>query len=573
MTLWSTILYKLKEIFSKMFGTQTIERELHMSPIISSQMEEAIKLWGDMYSDKAPWLHEPNYENPVRITSLGLPALIASEKARTALLELQSEITTPVEEVEVDNPNYIEPEPDEFGNIRPSAEPKMIVEERVLGDTSRAAFLSQQFQKVLDNLRTQIEYGIAKGGLVFKPYVIINKDESDGEVKTTYELECDYIQAENFYPLAFDNSNRITEAAFIQTKTSKDYIYRRLEYHKWENNTVTVINKAYKSTANNRSDNNGVDLGTEIKLTEVPEWASLQPEVVVKNVNKPLFAYFKMPEANTIDTSSPLGVSAYSRAVKLIKDADYQYSRLLWEYEAGEMAIDIDVNATRTVLDENGVSHSSMGMMQQRLYRRLDLGEDDTYNQFAPNLRDAQYIQGINAILMRIEDCLGLSRGVISDVTEEARTATELKILRQRTYQTNQHIQNAIEKTLKDVIYIMDVYCTLYNITPEGKYEASFEWDDSILTDKDEELSKRITLQLNRLTSRLENRMWFFGETKRQAQEALKRIDEETIQMMQNQALFQNPSNEDGEYHGFEGQQGEQGEKNPKDKGGDSLFK
>ena len=294
--------------------------------------------------------------------------------------------------------------------IPTTAPPEKITQEQLVGDTARAEFLESQYKKLKKQLRKQIEYGIAKGGLVIKPYIVTsnstNSDGIDSEIVPTTELEFDFVQADAFYPLAFNASGQITEAAFVQSKVEKNQIYRRLEYHKWENNVVTVINKAYKSN-NLRSsgDIDNVDLGEEIKLSEVPEWKDLKDKTVVKNVTKPLFAYFKMPEANTIDPTSPLGVSGFSRAVKLIRDADMQYSRLLWEYEAGEMAIDIDRDALRTDLDNAGNEHTSMNHLQSRLYRKLDLGSDsDTYYPYAPSLRDTNYISGLNTILMRIED-------------------------------------------------------------------------------------------------------------------------------------------------------------------------
>ena len=230
-----------------------------------------------------------------------------------------------------------------------------------------------------------------------------------------------------------------------------------------------------------------------------------------------------------------------------------QYSRLLWEYEGGELAIDIDRDALRTDLDENGNPHTKQNQLQARLYRSVDLGNSgDTYQPFAPTLRDNNYIGGLNTILMRIEDVCGISRGTLSDSPDIARTATELKILKQRSYQTNADIQAAIEETLKDVIYIMNVYCDLYEITPDGNYEVNFEWDDSILVDVDEELTKRLTLMQNGLASRIENRMWYFGETENQAREALAKIDEEAARKMQQQLeaqanQFGNAENEDTE--------------------------
>ena len=568
MSLWSMISTKLKEIMHKMVGSKTIEQTLHVSPIISSQMETAITLWSDMYKGKASWIKEPSAMDPVRIVSLGLPALIASEKARTALIEFQSDITTPTKEVEVKNPNYKEPEPDEYGNLIPSMEPATIKQEKPVGSVERAEYLDTQYKKLKKQLRKQVEYGIAKGGIVCKPFLVNQKpvsSTSDSNTKDSnstpqnktrsqsqqWQIEFDFIQADAFYPLAFDASGNITEAAFIQTQVDKEFVYRRLEYHKFQNNTVKIINKAYKSTnTQTQGDMSGVDLGQEVSLKEVPQWKDLAPEVTIKDVVQPLFAYFKMPEANTIDTSSPLGVSGYSRAVDLIKDADMQYSRLLWEYEAGEMAIDIDrdaLNFTETDANGNTSSHRPvLNSMQQRLYRKVDLGnEGDTFLPYAPSLRDANFQSGLNMILMRIEDATSLSRGTIADVTSEAKTATELKILKQRSYQANADIQSALEDWLKEIIYIMNAYCSLYKITPEGDYDVNFEWDDSIIVDIDTELNKRMTLMREGIMSKLELREWYFGETERQAEEALQQAGQEGINDMEKDLIMGSNNNPD----------------------------
>ena len=549
MSLWSSVVNKLKEILKTMVGAKTIEQTLHVSPVISSQMETAIQLWCDMYKDQSPWLNEPTYKHPNRVVSLGLAAMIASEKARTALLEMESEITTPTKDVEVENPNYVPPEPDEYGNLIPSAEPKIIIENKPIGDTERAKFLESQYKKLKKQLRKQIEYGIAKGGLVIKPYVVFADGEDDSAITPRMTIEFDFVQADSFYPLAFDACNNITEAAFIQTKIEKDVTYRRLEYHKWEGNKVQVINRAFKSINNTVSQEMlGIDLGEEISLTEVPEWKYLPPSTTIKNVVKPLFAYFKMPEANTVDTTSPLGVSGFSRAVNLIKDADMQYSRLLWEYEAGEMAVNIDRDAFKFMEDNQGGGHTVLGTMQERLYRKVDISEDELFEPYAPSLRDANYTNGLNTILMRIEDVCAISRGTLSDSVDIARTATELKILKQRSYQANVEVQQAIEEALRDVVYIMDVYCTLYEITPEGEYDVSFEWDDSLIVDTYEELNTRLTLMGEGLASKLENRMWYFGETERQAQDALQRIEEENLQSMkQDLAMQYNEMNQEAD--------------------------
>ena len=641
MSLWQSILSKIQKGLSKMLGANTIESKLNVTVAISSEMEKAINLWNAMYKNKAPWLHEPDENDPIRIVSLGLPAMIASEKARTALIEFKSDITTPTETVQVPNPDYKEP-PDtkinEWGEEVPILVSPTIEKDQPKTDTARAEFLNKQYTKLKEHLRTQLEYGIALGGLIIKPYyteMTISEEQEEaqeqqneaqpkktdeqlkneavdkgafpgkqapeeveaGEEQNTEELtqqskqgpkvvpsiEYDFIRADCFYPLAFDANGNITEAAFVQPKVDKQYVYRRLEYHKWENNKLTIINKVYRSsnTAAVSNDTEG-DFGKEVPLTEVPEWATLQPEVVINDVIKPLFAYFKMPDANVIDMTSPLGISGYARAISLIKDADMQYSRLLWEYEAGEMALNVDRDAFQWMADSENTDRgkSKLGQGQQRLYRQLDVNKEELFEPFAPGLRDSNYKDGLNTILMRIEDVTGLSRGTLSDASDVAKTATELKILKQRSFQSNQDVQRALEKALKDAIYATNALCDLYNITPPGLYDVNFEWDDSILVDVNEELNTRIALMQQGLMSKLELRQWYFGETERQAKEALDKIGQESTSDMENDMMgnfganrFGQPSNrtfnfDKKEQNPFDKKEKQEEKKFPFDKGG-----
>ena len=539
-----------------MFGlNSSVEQVLHITPAISNEMSDAIEKWTLMYENRAPWLHEPSVQDPTCVRSLGLPAFIASEKARMAVIEFKSEITAPQEVTEVENPKYSKSKTDEFGNVIPSREPKTIIQEKPVGTTERATFMNKQYQeKLLPKIRTQLEYGIAKGSLIIKPYVtkhqgssVAGTDEATTEdEKDVYSMDFDFIQADCFYPLSFDGNGNLIEVAFVQPKIDGDKIYLRLEHHKLVGNTLYVTNRAFENDYNKSVLDIHV-LGREINLSQVSEWRNIQRQATIKNVDRLLFGYFKMPEANTIDPHSPLGLSGFARAVDLIEDADKQYSRLLWEFEGGQLAVDVDRDAVLS-----GEYGSSLGQLQQRLYRKLDLGESDTYKPYAPTLRDGSLLNGLNSILMRIEDVCALSRGTISDVTSEARTATELKILRQRTFSSNLDIQKALEQALKDTVYAMNVYCTIYNIVGDikkvndkidvskiGKYDVSFEWDDSILVDVDSELGKRMTLLNAGLISKEEVRKWYMGETDRQAREALQKIADES-----QQATEQNMANQ-----------------------------
>ena len=489
---------KIKGVIHKVNGSTTILEALGTSPATSQVMRDNIALWADMYMNKAWWTRPdpaPDLDDPIEVVSIGLPAAIASEKARMACLELKSEITSK--------------------------------------NTARGEFLDKSYQDgIISEIRKQAEYAIAKGGLAITPYVI--RDEG------TAHFAFDFTQADRFIPIGFDTSGKITDAAFLIRKDTVDYIYFRLERQQYSNGVLTITNRAFRRAANTATvydkDIYNVVLGTEINLADVPEWASLEPELGINNVDRVMFAYIKMPCANTIDINSPLGISGYSKAVDLIHQADIMHARLEWEMKAGMLRIDIDSEAIK---DADG---NSLKDRIPAVFRTRDTNDLKAYNVYAPNLRVEEYKSALDELLARIEDSCALSRGTLSRSSEQARTATELKILRQRTYSENADIQQAIQKALEDVVYIMNAYCDIYPdlVSGNGKatenavvsssdnaYDVSFEWDDSIIVDRETELQQRLTLMDRGIAGRVENRMWYYGETEEQAIEALKKIDEE----------------------------------------------
>jgi len=485
----------LKGVWKRMISPSTIQEVLKVSPAISPEMKDAIELWEQMYTGNSPWIDE-------NTKSLGIATMIASEKARMATLEMKVKMT---------------------------------------GDSERGKYLEEPFTNVISKVRKELEYGIALGSFVIKPYVTMGVDGK-------YKIETTYANANNFYPLSFSADGEITEAAFIDRIVTKEFIYSKVERHNLVDNKLTVENFAFKKGANEYNLINDTELGDRIELSSVPAWSQLEEKVEIENIDSLLFAYFKMPQANNIDMTSPLGVSGFSRAVDLIKDADMQYSNLLWEFEGGQMAIDVDRTAF-DIKNVNGKDEYALPKLQDRLYRRtLDLGNDEAYHIFAPSLRDNSILNGLNNILIQIENVTDLSRGTLSAVNfTEARTATELKILKQRSYSANADIQKELEKTLRKTLEIMDKYCDLYEIVSPGKYEVSYCWDDSIIIDKDAERQIDLIDIEKGLMSKVQYRVKWYGETQEQAEEALKIIESEQKRELELQQSFMMNNQQPGE--------------------------
>lgn len=419
-------------VFNKILNwIRGVINKMFNKSVIENKMNVEIAISPDM--TKAIQLWADMYENKApwlndeNIISLELPSAIAREIATLVLMEYKVEIS----------------------------------------GSARADFLNKEFKKILKEARKNVEYGCAKGGLVIKPYVSKN------------EINFDFVPADAFFPTSYNSSGECTAGIFIAQKIDGDTYYTRLEYHELNGNRYTIINQAYESSYKE-------SLGKPIPLSKVDEWAELREQTEIVNIKRPLFGYFKVPFANTIDTTSPLGVSVYSRAVNLIEEADRQFSRILWEFEGSELAIDADVTALKTSKIMN--KGFDMPKLKERLFRATGQNKDGSfYEVFSPTIRDTSLFNGLNNILKRIEFNCGLAYGTISDPQMIEKTAEEIRTSKHRSYATVTDIQNSLEFAFDNVIYAMDVLATLYHLAPLGVYEANHDWGDSVLTDSQTE--------------------------------------------------------------------------------------
>ena len=484
----------IRGVWHRVIPYRQIEAVERIDTPLTDEMANVLTDWYKLYRNEPDWLSET-------VKSLNLPAFVASELARQVVLEVKWNITGKGKDGKTQ---------DKKGNdvMNP-----------------RAEYLKKEFERCMTILRQKLEQGMAAGGMTVKPY------PKDGHIYFDWTMDW------SLYPIAFDDDGNLADVVFRDTYTEGKTIYTRLERHQVDGEDVKITQRAFKSTVKDA-------IGVEINLSDVEYWAQLEPEVTVKKTEGQMFGWYKVAAANAIDVDCPMGASCYAKARDLFKQADEQYSRLLWEYEGSELAIDVDPTVLRPKKTEGG--GLEMPKLNERLFRSVDAEQrdHDLYSVFSPAIRDANYINGLNQILMRIEDHCGLARGTLSDPNTEARTATELKIVKQRTYTTVADNQKALENCLKNVVRAMDKYATLYKLAPEGDYDVSFEWDDSIITDSEQQMGERMTLLDAGLMSKIEFRMWYFGETKEQATEALKAIADEQAEAQKKalETMIQDPS-------------------------------
>lgn len=457
----------VRRLVEKMLPHNSLEKKLDVKIATSGVMDNAISLWLQMYEDKPPWMGGKEC-----IKTLNLPAAIAEEIARLILTEFDLKLE---------------------GSVR-------------------AEFLDKQIENYRNNLDNIIEMWGALGGIVIKPYVS-GYDNVSGNPD---RILLDFVQANRFYPTAFNSNKEITGAVFIDTKRIGDYLYTRLEHHNLDGNHYTVVNKAYRSERINTmaTEDDQISVSypfmNEVDLKTVDGWNELEPVMEMDDIEKPLFVYIRVPRANNIDPHSPLGASVYSRAADVIREADIQYSRILWEYAATEAAID----AAEDLFDIDKQGHPVLPAGRERLFRTYDTeGKSDSVflKEFAPEIRDSALFKGLNELLRRIEFLCGLAYGTISDPNDVERTATEVKASKQRSYATVNKMQKAWGDGIDNLIYVMDVLCTLYQLAPPGNVEKSCTWGDGVLEDTEVEYQRRWSMVLAGKMKLEKFYAWYFG--------------------------------------------------------------
>ena len=426
--------------------TNDIMKEFGIDVLLPQVIRDFLEIWRMIYICDPPWRDDT-------IRPLNLGVAIPSELARLTTLELKAQ----------------------FGG-----------EDEIM-------------QRFLSGIKPIAEYACALGSALFVPFTA-----QDGNI---------YISAtpaNQIYPVAFDESGRLTAVVLERTRESSAKFYTLLEYRNFDVNTgtETIQYKAFQSFAPGY-------LGTEILVEETGLWPLLKSGTyTVTGLTAPLFVYWKMPFAFPFDPNSPIGVSCYHSSLNLMEDADRQYSRYLWEYEAGEFAINVDASALDVVPGRS----FGVAPLNRRIYKAVEI--KDLFQEWNPTLRDDSIFSGLNNIFRQIEFRCGLSYGTLSDVNIQEKTATEIMAAKQRSYATVSSIQASLEKALRELSFAL---CETLKIP---QVEPVFAWDDSIIVDTLQE--KNIFMQeiSAGIRAAWEYRVAFLGETEEQAKKAIAEIEQ-----------------------------------------------
>jgi len=397
----------------------------------STLMQTRQLLWRQMYLNMSPWLVRG------KVFSTNLACTASGEVARLVTLDMRSAVDTD------------------------------------------AAVHEIYEREVLWNIRNQVEYGLAFGGMIIKPYF------SAGMPRVTF------AQPHEYDIISVDTDGSILECYFKdfeQTVVQGTVEYLcRVEHHIFDraNGTYSIINEVYRANGDmfGGVGNLGTKYGnTEKALRSVPRWAGIAVEQTLTGVHAPLFGFFKPATSNSIDTKSPHGVSIFDKAVPVIELADIQLSGLVREFKIKEGRLYVD----KLALEGTDRRGEKIPHLADDFYIKMDVDPKQGttfFEVFSPEIRSTDFLRVFNKYQQLVEDNIGLMHGTFSapDITD--RTATEVRESKHRTYSTVSSNQAALQKALQQAVNALAFYLG----RPAPQVVTAF--DDSLLRDPQEVLT------------------------------------------------------------------------------------
>lgn len=323
-----------------------------------------------------------------------------------------------------------------------------------LPDTTRGQILQEVANYLLQKIDEKVSDALGNAGIMFKP---------NGE-------NVDYFYPGSFIPTDWDSNGNILGCIFVQRKYIDKKIYTKFEYHRYEdvedNKIYVISNRAYKNnTANSKGD--------PCSLTEVPEWASLVPDVWLENIDIPLFAYYANPKPNFIDKESPLKLPIWAICTEELRDLDIAWSRKSTEVEDSKHMTFIPQQAIMFAEKHN----ITLPRFLKGLQMSADLTKESKVDEHVATLLTEQRIADINSNLAMISTKLGYDQGffVLNEKTG-AMTATQVEADDQSTIRTIKNLRDPLRDAIIKLLYGANKFIDIYQDTiPAEAWAATYK--------------------------------------------------------------------------------------------------
>ena len=255
------------------------------------------------------------------------------------------------------------------------------------------------------------------------------------------------------------------------------YAYGGSVLYKVEDGFLTIRNMLF------RSDSRDV-VGIRVPLSALPEYENLPEEYTYPQRLDGLgMIHARMPMMNCVDGSTD-GVSVYAPAVAAIHNINQNEAQLSGEFQRGESRVFASSDLFRK---EKGTDGRMRPVLTDTIFSAVDTGPEDVpITIFSPELRDESFKRRREGYLRSIESIIGLQRGLLSDVQEQERTATEITSSKGDYALTVEDLQGVWRDAVKEAMRVCGILGPLYGVPDAHEIPAdgwSIDYGDGILGD------------------------------------------------------------------------------------------
>mgnify|MGYP006070919271 FL=1 len=364
------------------------------------------------------------------------------------------------------------------------------------------------------NLPIFIEKMLALGNGATVEY----KDEKNNTI-------IDYIDGDVIIPYKFTNgyiTGMITVSRFIEEKGKSKTYYTHITYHEYTEGKYIKLNELYKS-------NTDTTLGKQLNFND--KFPNIKESEVVITKN-PYFQIWKPNLANNFDTNSPMGISIYANSIDRFKSLDTKYDSFYNEFILGKKRIVVDQSAMKGGMetDEQGNPRFVQYFdKNDKVYQAINAEMKEPVKEIDFTLRYQEHIDSINADLNWLSENVGLGSNYYKFDGAGTKTATEVMSENSQAFRTKVHYQTIVNDCVYDLVQAI---CELEGIKTN---KITIIPDDSIIEDKDKEITRAQMEVSQGLRSKKSYLMDIKGMSEDEAEEELTKIQEEK---MSNQEAF-----------------------------------
>ena len=359
----------------------------------------------------------------------------------------------------------------------------------ITGENARVELLDKTTQSMWKKAKKITSMGFGYGGVIIVPYVKGGKIYYS--IVPQNRLTIDEIDGENII-----GATVLAEKRKVQSLTNEK-TYIRWTNYKVENENITITQQFSDEKGN--------------KIPAPDFWKNITESQTITGVDRVLFGYIKSP-INNRKTDDKYGVPITYGCDSTISEIKETMKQLFREYKLKEAFVGADA----TMFDGKDALPTT------GLFKKIDSGDDTFFEVFDPQFRP--YTDRLQELFKRLEHEIGTSAGILSDVSTANATATEIKRSMYDTFTIVDDMRSNVEKGIEDFLYSANVLANAYNLSPQGEYEVSFDWDYSLLEDSQEAFTQLITAQGKGIVSDVEVRQWLKPDEA--IEDAQKAIDE-----------------------------------------------